>query len=142
VLKYQEKGEIQVKRKRKQLVILDGRRWLVDVPEDDALYRLDCRTEYLRSRSLRFEISLDDSIGYIGSPAESRPEYIVEQKDLHNRLTTALSHLSVEERRILYWRFEENLSQEEIARQIGCSQQKVSRELLRILSQLRAELES
>jgi len=130
-----------LKRKRKQLVILDGRRWLVDVPEDNALYRLDCRTEYLRSRSLRLEISLDDSIGYIGSPTESQPEYIVEQKDLHDRLIIALSHLSAEERRILYWRFEEELSQAEIARQVGCSQQKVSRELQRLLSQLRAELQ-
>lgn len=49
-----------MKRKRKQLVVLDGKRWLVDVPEDDVLYRLDCRAEYLRSRSLRLETSLDD----------------------------------------------------------------------------------
>lgn len=48
-----------LKRKRKQIVILDGKRWLIDVPEDDILYRLDCRAEYLRSRSLRLETSLD-----------------------------------------------------------------------------------
>ena len=72
-----------MKRKRKQSVIMDGKRWLVDVPEDDILYRLDCRAEYLRSRSLRFETSLDDISGYIGSPLESQPEYIVEREDLH-----------------------------------------------------------
>lgn len=81
-----------MKRKRKQPVMLDGRRGLTDVPEDDALYRLDCHAEYLRSRSLKFEISLDDV--HIGGPWESQPEYIVEQADLFRRLTTALSHLS------------------------------------------------
>lgn len=81
-----------MKRKRKQTIILDGRRGLADVPEDDALYRLDCHAEYLRSRSLKFEISLDDV--HIGGPSESQPEYIVEQADLFRRLTTPLSHLS------------------------------------------------
>ncbi len=129
-----------MKRKRKQLVILNGRRWLADVPEDDVLYRLDRRAEYLRSRSLRFETPLDDVSGYIGAPSEFQPERIVEQKDLHYRLTVALSHLSVEERRMLYWRFEAKLSQAEISRQMECSQQRVSRELRRILLQLRREL--
>lgn len=130
-----------MKRKRKQIVIMDGKRWLVDVPEDDILYRLDCRAEYLRSRSLRFETSLDDISGYIGSPLEAQPEYIVEREDLHHRLADALSHLSGEERRLLYWRFEMELSQAEIARLMNCSQQKVSRELQRILSHLHRELQ-
>ena len=95
-----------MKRKRKQIVILDGKRWLIDVPEDDILYRLDCRAEYLRSRSLRLETSLDSISAYIGSPLESQPEYIVEREDLHCRLASALSRLSTEERRLLYWRFE------------------------------------
>lgn len=131
-----------MKRKRKQLVILNGRRWLVDVPEDDVLYRLDCRAEYLRSRSLRFETPLDDVSGCIVNPMEFQPECIVEQKDLHHRLTVALSHLSAEERRMLYWRFEAELSQAEIARRMECSQQRVSRELRRILLQLRRELQA
>ena len=75
-----------MKRKRKQLVILDGRRVLVDVPEDDILYRLDSRAEYLRSRNLRFETSLDSISDFVGSPQESQPEYILEKKDLHHRL--------------------------------------------------------
>lgn len=130
-----------MKRKRKQIVILGGRRWLVDVPEDDILYQLDCRAEYLRSRSLRFETSLDDISNYIGSPMESQPEYLVEREDLQHRLTDALSRLSAEERRLLYWRFEMELSQAEIAHRMNCSQQKVSRNLQRLLSQLRSELQ-
>lgn len=130
-----------MKRQRKQIVILDGRRWLVDVPEDDILYQLDCRAEYLRSRSLRFETSLDDISNYIGSPMESQPEYLVEREDLQHRLTDALSRLSAEERRLLYWRFEMELSQAEIAHRMNCSQQKVSRDLQRLLSQLRSELQ-
>lgn len=130
-----------MKRKRKQIVMMDGKRRLVDVPEDDILYRLDCRAEYLRSRSLRFETSLDDSSGYIGSPLEAQPEYIVEREDLRRRLADARSRLSGEERRLLYWRFEMELSQTEIARLMNCSQQKVSRELQRILSHLRRELQ-
>ena len=121
-----------MKRKRKQIVIMGGKRWLVDVPEDDILYRLDCRAEYLRSRSLRFETSLDDISSYIGSPLEAQPEYIVEREDLRRRLADARSRLSGEERRLLYWRF---------ARLMNCSQQKVSRELQRILSHLRRELQ-
>lgn len=130
-----------MKRKRKQIVILGGRRWLVDVPEDDILYQLDCRAEYLRSRSLRFETSLDDISNYIGSPMESQPEYLVEREDLQHRLTDALSRLSAEERRLLYWRFEMELSQVEIAHRLSCSQQKVSRDLQRLLSHLRSELQ-
>ena len=130
-----------MKRKRKQIVILEGRRELTDVPEDDVLYRLDCRAEYLRSRGLRFETSLDNVSNYICGPMESQPEYLVEREDLRRRLASALSRLSVEERRLLYWRFEVELSQTEIARRMNCSQQKVSRTLQRILSQLRRELQ-
>lgn len=127
-----------MKRKRKQAVMIDDRRGLAEVPEDDALYRLDCHAEYLRSRSLKFEIPLDNV--YIGSPPESQPEYIVEQADLLRRLATALSHLSAAERRLIRWRFDEELCQAEIARRMDCSQQKVSRELQRILLKLRKEL--
>ena len=131
-----------MKRKRKQIVILDGKRWLIDVPEDDILYRLDCRAEYLRRRSLRLETSLDSISAYIGSPLESQPEYIVEREDLHCRLASALSRLSTEERRLLYWRFELELSQTAIAGLMDCSQQKVSRELQRLLLHLRKELQT
>ena len=72
---------------------------------------------------------------------ESQPEYLVEREDLRRRLADALSRLSAEERRLLFWRFERELSQAEIARRMDCSQQKVSRVLQRILSQLRRELQ-
>ena len=118
--------------------MIDDRCGLADVPEDDALYRLDCHAEYLRSRSLKFEVSLDDI--HMGGPPESQPEYIVEQADLFRRLAAALSHLSTMERQLIRWRFDEELCQAEIARRIDCSQQKVSRELQRVLLKLRKEM--
>lgn len=127
-----------MKRKRKQSIMIDGRRGLADVPEDEALYQLDCHAEYLRSRSLKFEISLDAV--HIGGPSESQPEYIVEQADLLQRLAAALSHLSAAERRLIRWRFDEELCQAEIARRTACSQQKVSRDLQRVILKLREEL--
>lgn len=120
--------------------MIDGQRGLADVPEDDELYRLDCHAEYLRSRSMKFEITLGDV--HIGGPPESQPEHIVEQADLFQRLAAALSHLSAAERRLIRWRFDEELCQAEIARRLGCSQQKVSRELQRILLELRKELKN
>lgn len=130
-----------MKRLRKQLVIWDGKRMLVDVPEDDVLYRLDCHAEYLRVRSLRFDTPLDSASLFLSSPRESQPDFIVEQFDMKRRLAEAVSHLSNGEMRLLRLRFEQELGQAEIARLLDCSQQKISKDLRLILVKLRAELE-
>ncbi len=56
-------------------------------------------------------------------------------------LATVVEHLPVRERRILYLRFFEDLSQSEIAERVGVSQMHVSRLLARSLSELRAMIE-
>ena len=55
-------------------------------------------------------------------------------------LTPALRHLSRRDRRILYMRFFEDRSQEEIGEQLGVTQMQVSRLLQRILRDLRARV--
>lgn len=131
-----------MKRKRKQLIFQDGKPRLVDVPEDDILYRLDCHAEYLRHRSARFEISLDSASLSTFLFSEREIEFIIEKADLHLRLGIALSSLSPLDRQLIHLRFVQDLSQAQIAHRLGWSQQKVSRELQRIFSVLRAKLRS
>lgn len=131
-----------MKRKRKQLIFLDGKPTLVDVPEDDVLYRLDCHAEYLRHRSARFEISLDSVAFSTLYSSQRDTEAAVEEWDLRLRLRAALSQLPPLDRQLIYLRFVQELSQEEIAHRLGWSQQKVSRELQRVFSVLRAKLRS
>jgi RNA polymerase sigma-B factor len=57
-------------------------------------------------------------------------------------LDSALRHLPKLERRILYLRFDQDLSQREIAEQVGVSQMHVSRLLRRALARLREQLDS
>lgn len=129
-----------MKRKRKQLIFQDGKPRLVDVPEDDILYRLDCHAEYLRHRSARFEISLDSAVFSIPYSVQRETEAAVEEGDLHLRLGAALSQLPPLDRQLIHLRFVQDLSQAQIAHRLGWSQQKVSRELQRIFSVLRAKL--
>lgn len=131
-----------MKRKRKQLIFQGGKPRLVDVPEDDILYRLDCHAEYLRHRSARFEISLDSAVFSIPHSAQRETEAAVEEEDLRLRLGAALSQLSPPDRQLIHLRFVQDLSQAQIAHRLGWSQQKVSRELHRIFSVLRAKLRS
>lgn len=131
-----------MKRKRKQLIFQDGKPRLVDVPEDDILYRLDCHAEYLRHRSARFEISLDSAVLSIPHSAQREIEIAIEEGDLRLRLGVALSQLSPLDRQLIYLRFAQDLSQAQIAHRLGWSQQKVSRELRRIFSALREKLRS
>ena len=55
-------------------------------------------------------------------------------------LIPAVRRLTERDRRILYLRFFEDLTQEEIGTQLGVSQMQVSRLLPRVLGQLRAEI--
>ena len=60
--------------------------------------------------------------------------------DARLSLIPAVHQLSERDRRILYLRFFEDLSQAEIGRELGVSQMQVSRLLARVLSRLREEL--
>ena len=55
-------------------------------------------------------------------------------------LGPAMRHLSDRDRKILYLRFVEDHTQQEIGNELGVTQMQASRLLKRILDQLRAEL--
>ena len=55
-------------------------------------------------------------------------------------LGPAMRHLSDRDRKILYLRFVEDRTQQEIGNELGVTQMQASRLLKRILDQLRAEL--
>ena len=59
---------------------------------------------------------------------------------MHESLTPALARLPERERRILQLRFYGNLTQSQIAEQLGISQMHVSRLLSRTLARLREDL--
>ncbi|HEY1590220.1 MAG TPA: SigB/SigF/SigG family RNA polymerase sigma factor [Solirubrobacteraceae bacterium] len=61
----------------------------------------------------------------------------LEQIDDHATIFAAASHLPTREREILFLRFNEDLTQSEIAERVGVSQMQVSRLLRRSLSRLR-----
>ena len=65
----------------------------------------------------------------------------LERADLRLTLRMALARLTPRERRIVYLRFIEERSQQQIAAEIGVTQMQVSRILGRILRRLREELE-
>ena len=129
-----------MKRKRKQPIFLFGRHFLAEVPEDDVLYQLDSHEEYLRRRGLLRETSLDSAPFDFEQAFCEDPQYLAERADLHRRLVKALSRLTLQQRRILKARFQDEYSQAEIARLLGCSQQKISWELKRILHILKEDL--
>jgi RNA polymerase sigma-B factor len=71
-------------------------------------------------------------------PDDSDPFRVVERTEW---LRPALARLNERERRIVALRFVDDLSQEQIGRQLGISQMQVSRLLAGILARLREELE-
>jgi RNA polymerase sigma-B factor len=86
-------------------------------------------------RPLSFDAPLGDTDGPPLDPAsEDRQFGAVERRAL---LDALLARLSQRERRVLHLRFVEELTQAEIAKQLGVSQMNVSRLLARILARLR-----
>ncbi|HSN12735.1 MAG TPA: sigma-70 family RNA polymerase sigma factor [Propionibacteriaceae bacterium] len=89
-------------------------------------------------------LSLDASTG------DSAPvgSFLTDDEDIASELTDrlalrrALSVLSDRDRQVLIWRFEEDLTQSEIAARLGLSQMQVSRVIRRILDQTRERLEA
>ncbi|MCS7208960.1 MAG: sigma-70 family RNA polymerase sigma factor [Fimbriimonadales bacterium] len=57
------------------------------------------------------------------------------------QLRAALTTLNAIERQLLRWRFEDGLSEQEIAQRLGCSQPAICKRLQRILQRLRRFLE-
>lgn len=79
----------------------------------------------------------DTSIGATIGAVDDR----LERADLRLSLRMALATLTPRERRIVYLRFIEERTQQEIAAEIGVTQMQVSRLLTKILGRLQAQLE-
>jgi RNA polymerase sigma-B factor len=77
-----------------------------------------------------------DATSYCDSLGEEDERY--ELVELDATVTAVLDQIPARERRILYMRFVEDLTQTEIAARIGTSQMQVSRRLRRSLDRLRA----
>jgi RNA polymerase sigma-B factor len=110
------------------------------VSEDDVL-------EGLESANAYSTISLDAGVDDDGSPAAVLDTIGIEDEALEGveyreSLRPLLAELSPRERQILVLRFFRNMTQSQIAAEIGISQMHVSRLLARTLAQLRENLTS
>ena len=109
----------------------------LDQPAERILEALECLSAHT-ARSLDAptgeEFTLGDSLG--GDDGG------LTDVDMHESLTPALGKLPDRERRILQLRFYGNLTQSQIAAQLGISQMHVSRLLARTLARLREELQA
>jgi RNA polymerase sigma-B factor len=116
---------------------------------------LECDTEEVLEglqASLAYSAVSLDAPASAGEAASERPsslsdtlgeaDHMLDLADDRATLDTALRHLPKLERRILHLRFDQDLSQREIAELIGVSQMHVSRLLRRALDRLREQLES
>jgi RNA polymerase sigma-B factor len=107
----------------------------MDLPPERVREALRCRVAY-RATSLATPLPGDTTLGdRLGAEDPGFADV-----DRHQALGSALARLTERERRILQLRFYGNLTQEQIAEQVGVSQMQVSRLLKRVLTRLRADL--
>lgn len=107
--------------------------WL-SVSEDDVLQGLECGRAYSAQ-------SIDPLVDPDEAPLSAVVGFVdhgFERIEDRNTLRPLLEQLPERERRIIAMRFFENMTQTEIADQLGISQMHVSRLLTRTLSELRA----
>nr|WP_239097675.1 SigB/SigF/SigG family RNA polymerase sigma factor [Asanoa ferruginea] len=111
----------------------------LDVSEDDVLEGLDGIRAY-RATSLSTPVGVDGGVMELGDVVGGvDPDFELAENRL--ALGPALQRLDDRERRILTLRFYGNLSQIEIAEQVGISQMHVSRLITRALATLRRHLD-
>jgi RNA polymerase sigma-B factor len=108
----------------------------VEAPFEDVLATIQS-TSARRTRSLDEptgeDVTLADSLGY------SDPE--IERAEIRALLDDAFAVLSDRDREVLRLRFEEDMTQTEIAERIGVSQMQVSRLIRQSLARLRMDIE-
>jgi RNA polymerase sigma-B factor len=108
---------------------------LLDRSEEDVLAALDCSAAYTTQSfeaEVGDELTLGDTLGDTDAG--------LDQVELHESLRPLLGRLPIREQRILQLRFYGNLTQSQIAGELGISQMHVSRLLARTLAQLRVQL--
>lgn len=110
----------------------------LEITRDDVLSALEARNAY-RARSLDAVPADDD-----GTPLGARlgaEDPDIEQSALRQTLSERISRLGDRERELLHLRFERELTQSQIAEELGISQMHVSRLLRRTLEALRQTLD-
>jgi RNA polymerase sigma-70 factor (ECF subfamily) len=101
------------------------------------------RHRFWRRRHRADQVSLDQHIathGEFRSGDESTPDRVLEQKELGQRLQTALDHLPFDQRTAIVLREIDGLSYEDIAFSLGVAVGTVKSRLTRARQALRAEL--
>ncbi len=120
-----------------------GRTATVDALAQELGYDIEDVLEGLQAALVRNAVSLDAPAGATSPEGAQLIDTVgfadarLEQADDRATLSAAVRHLPRLERRILYLRFGEDLSQREIATRVGISQMHVSRLLRRALDRLR-----
>ena len=109
----------------------------LEITEEEVLEGLDGARAYAAT-SLSTPVSADQSMELGDTLGESDHGY--EMTELRMVLGVAMTSLDEREQKILSLRFYGNLTQSDIARQIGISQMHVSRLITRALAKLRTEL--
>jgi RNA polymerase sigma-B factor len=101
--------------------------------------------EAVETRTSLHPVSLDVGLSQDGTSIGATIGFVddrLERADLRLSLRMALATLTPRERRIVYLRFIEERTQQEIATEIGVTQMQVSRLLSRLLERLHAQLEN
>jgi RNA polymerase sigma factor (sigma-70 family) len=127
-----------MKKRRKQGVNVNGMKQLVDVPDDDALYRADNREEYHRMRSNSKHVSLDSAI--ISGIVAADVAEIIEEAELLICLRETLRTLTREERQLIEYIYYNGLSEKETASILMVTRQTVNKKKHRIIKKLRSSL--
>jgi RNA polymerase sigma-B factor len=102
--------------------------------------------EALEAATAQYATSLQTLVGSSSGEAVELGELLgdvdpaLEAVELRLMLRTAMADLAPREQRIIAMRFVDNLTQSEIAEELGISQMHVSRLLTRVLADLRATL--
>ena len=125
-----------MKKHRKQLVEVLGKRQFVDVPVDDELYKADNREEYQRSRSKTKHVPLSEIIASLtGDVSET-----YEHAQLLEALKSALQKLPEHEQGLIAHIYYDGLTEQETAELLQVSQQTVNKKKHRIINKLRTLL--
>jgi RNA polymerase sigma factor (sigma-70 family) len=122
-----------MKKHRKQLVKVLGKRQFVDVPVDDELYKADNRAEYQRTRSKAKHVPLSDIVADLtGDVFEA-----YENAQLLEALKIALCKLPEHDRKLIEHIYYDGLTEHEVAEILNVSQQTVNKKKHRAISKLR-----
>jgi RNA polymerase sigma factor (sigma-70 family) len=126
-----------MKKYRKQGVIINGKKRLVDVPVDEDLLKADNREEYTRVRSIKTQVSIETVImdGVTPDVAEA-----YEKTQLLECLRAALRMLSEKERLIIEYYYFDGFTEKQIAEKLGMWQPNVHRKKKETIAKLRNSL--